>query len=166
MSSFYQIRASGLFNFQWCRQISTCISYTDGYHIHTILNSKALPKLEDQMTLAAAAAAAVPLTRSHFTGAAQYFSVNCGLTDGIDLILCTSESLKKISQILDEKVLSLVLFRVRSNKFSSSSVSSEMDSLKAASPSFMKSWGYSCHKGNLQDPARVYSFRNQEHRRR
>lgn len=74
MPSFYQIRASGLFNFQWCRQISTCISYTDGYHIHTILNSKALPKLEDQMTLAAAAAAAaVPLTLSHFTGAVQCF---------------------------------------------------------------------------------------------
>lgn len=40
----------------------------DGYHIHTILNSKALPKLEDQMTLAAAA---VPLTLTHFTVAVQ-----------------------------------------------------------------------------------------------
>lgn len=46
---------------------------TDGYHIHTILNSKALPKLEDQMTLAAAAAAAVPLTLTHSTVEHQCF---------------------------------------------------------------------------------------------
>ncbi len=54
----------------------------DGYHIHTILNSKALPKLEDQMTLAAAA---VPLTLTHFTVAVQcskpykryHFHFNC-----------------------------------------------------------------------------------------
>ena len=96
----------------------------DGYHIHTVLNSKALPKLKDQMTLAAAAA--VPLPLAHFTGSVQWFPSKHAVWKNVNFF-CTSISSSCIFFLLLLLLFflnvlhwnkSLVLFRAKSSTFS------------------------------------------------
>lgn len=126
----------------------------DGYHIHTILNSKALPKLEDQMTLAAAA---VPLTLTHSTVPLQGYPSKHAQPHKCNPLRksCKLHVWKKKKKQGYPKSLCCIVQRKVQYVFRSRVRLTSGGCHPAAGPSFMKSWGYSCHKGNLQDPSHV-----------